>query len=180
VKTKKMCVKDLSSFPLKQQWLDRCGQMRSRADARDKEVLFRQPSSPWRDLLRRRICRSWRSPHRAAAPRLARSWSAHRRAHKGELIERRLLCPDDPALKGAPRLALVRAQEHDRGTLPLMAQGTARRTAVALQILPPYVPAPCHRHCPACEQLTCHVCVAPCVSACTYRGPPRLSCRIGC
>jgi len=41
---------------------------------------------------------------------LARSWSAHRRAHKGELIERRLLCPDDPALKGAPRLALVRAQ----------------------------------------------------------------------
>jgi hypothetical protein len=111
VKTKKLCVKDLSSFPLKQQWLDRCGQMRSRADARDKEVLsppahgvifFAAASAALGAVLIARPPRGWRE----VGARIA------------ELIERRLLCPDDPALKGAPRLALVvRAQhlEHNKG-----------------------------------------------------------------
>ena len=110
MKTKKLCVKDLSSFPLKQQWLDRCGQMRSRADARDKEVLsppahgvifFAAASAALGAVLIARPPRGWRE----VGARIA------------ELIERRLLCPDDPALKGAPRLALVRAQhlEHIKG-----------------------------------------------------------------
>ena len=111
MKTKKLCVKDLSSFPLKQQWLDRCGQMRSAlmrepccfcSPPAHGVIFFAAASAALGAVLIARPPRGWRE----VGARIA------------ELIERRLLCPDDPALKGAPRLALVvRAQhlEHNKG-----------------------------------------------------------------